>query len=95
MDTTYNGWRNRETWCVGLYLMDTVTSWIVDDIDEWSKSDEDIDNAANLFEELVDEAVSDAELPSHALLFDLLDLSLIDYRELGQSALDSAFQTER
>lgn len=95
MDTTYNGWRNRETWCVGLHLMDTVVDWIYEDIDEWAKTDEDTDNAANLFKDLVEEAVSDADLPSHTMLWDLLDLSLIDYRELGKSAIDSAFETER
>lgn len=89
MDATYNGWRNRETWCVGLHLMDAVTEWIMDSIDEWSISD--VDDAAELFKDLVVESISEAELPSHPMLWDLLDLSMVDYQELGKSALATAF----
>ena len=90
IDTTYNGWTNRETWAIGLHLMDTVVDWINDDIDSWSKAD--TKSAAILFQDLVAEQIEEAELSStFPLLLDLLDLSYINWDELGQSALDSVF----
>jgi hypothetical protein len=89
-NTTYNGWANRETWAIGLHLMDTVVDWINDDIDAWSK--DDTKDAAVLFQDLVAEQIEGAELSStFPLLLDLLDLSSVNWKELGQSALDSVF----
>ena len=88
-DTTYNGWRNRATWAIGLHLMDTVTGWIIDDPESWGKAN-DLEAAAGLFRDLVDEQVEMAGLDSFSLLMDLLDTSDIDWRALGQHALDAA-----
>ena len=88
MDNTYNGWRNHATWCVGLHLMDTVTEWIIDDRDEWTM--DDVDNAAEIFKDLVSEMLEESEIATFPLLWELLDLSDIDYEELGRSALESA-----
>jgi hypothetical protein len=88
-DTTYNGWRNHATWAIGLHLMDTVTGWIIDDPESWGKAN-DLEAAAELFRDLVDEQVEMAGLDSFSLLMDLLDRSDIDWRALGQHALDAA-----
>lgn len=88
-DTTYNGWANRETWAIGLHLMDTVVDLINDDIDAWSK--DDTKDAAVLFQDLVAEQIDGAELSTSPLLLDLLDLSSVNWQELGQSAIDSVF----
>ena len=87
---TYNGWRNHATWAVGLHLMDTVTAWILDDIDEWGTKPDDIDTAGELFETLVDEMIEECELAKFPLLADLLDDGDIDYYGLGEHALDAA-----
>ena len=87
-DTTYNGWANRETWVIGLHLMDTVTEWIIDDRDEWTA--DDIDEAAEIFQDLVAEQMHEAGLPTYALLWELLDLSQVDWKELGSHALEAA-----
>ena len=86
-DTTYNGWTNRETWAIGLYLMDTVTDQIIDDLDSWAATD--TKEAGQLFESFVDDMIEDADL--NDLLLDLLDLSQVNWQELGQHALDAAF----
>jgi hypothetical protein len=89
-DTTYNGWTNRETWAIGLYLMDTVTSWIIDDLEAWAK--DDTKEAGQLFKDLVDEMIEESDLcDRYSLLLDLIDLSSVNWNELGQHALDAAF----
>jgi hypothetical protein len=87
--TGYNGWRNHATWAIGLHLMDTVTTWIAEDSSEWDK-DNDIEQAAGLFQDLLAEQLELSGLMSYPLLNDLLDTSDIDWRALGQHALDHA-----
>lgn len=89
-DNTYNGWANRETWAIGLHLMDTAVDWIIDSKDEWSK--DDTKDAGQLFKDLVDEMIEESGLnTNHSLLLDLIDTSAVDWQELGQHALDAAF----
>jgi hypothetical protein len=87
--TTYNGWRNRATWCLNLHLGDLVTTWIIDDKDEWSI--DDIDNAAQLFRDLLEEQVEESEISNFPLILDLFDDSDIDFYSLGKAALEAAF----
>ena len=89
MDTTYNGWRNRATWAIGLHLMDTVVGWIIDDPESWGKAN-DLEIAAGLFRDLVDEQVEMAGLDSFSLLMDLLDTGDVDWYSLGRHALEAA-----
>ena len=86
-NTTYNGWTNRETWAIGLYLMDTVTDQIIDDIDNWAATY--TVEAGQVFEAYVDDMIENADM--NDLLLDLLDLSQVNWEELGQHALDAAF----
>ena len=89
-NTTYNGWTNRETWAIGLHLMDVVTDQIIDDIDDWAATD--TMEAGQMFKDYVDEMIDEADLADqYALLLDLLDLSQVDWEELGQHALNAAF----
>ena len=86
-NTTYNGWTNRETWAIGLYLMDTVTDQIIDDIDNWAATY--TVEAGQVFEAYVDDMIENADM--NDLLLDLLDISQVNWQELGQHALDAAF----
>ena len=89
-DTTYNGWTNRETWVIGLHLMDILTNHIIDDIDEWAVTD--TMEAGQMFQDHVDEIIEEADLSYlHTLLLDLIDTSQVNWEELGQHALDAAF----
>jgi hypothetical protein len=91
MDNTYNGWRNRATWAIGLHLMDTVVSWINDDLEEWSNGDDlNVIAAGRLFQDLVDEQLELADLPVGGLILDLVDQFDIDWCALGQHALDAS-----
>ena len=85
--TTYNGWTNRETWAIGLHLMDLITNQIIDDIDNWAATN--TKEAGQLFESFVDDMIEDADL--NGLLLDLLTLPVDNWQELGQHALDAAF----
>ena len=89
-DTTFNGWRNRATWAIGLHLMDTVTEWISDDIDQWGTQPDDIDTAGELFETYVCEMVEECELLKFPLLMDLIDDGDVDWYALGETALSNA-----
>ena len=86
-NTTYNGWTNRETWAIGLYLMDSITDQIIDDLDSWAATD--TVEAAQLFEGYVEDMIEAADM--NDLLLDLLDISQVNWEELGQHALDAAF----
>ena len=88
-DTTYNGWRNHATWAIGLHLMDTVTAWIIDDLDAWGGND-DVQQAAALFQDLLEEQLEASGVMTYPLLNDLLDTSDIDWHSLGCHALEGA-----
>ena len=89
-DTTYNGWTNRETWAIGLHLMDLLTDQIIDDIDDWAATD--TMEAGQMFKDYVDDMIEEADLADqYSLLLDLLDISQVNWKELGQHALDAAF----
>ena len=87
--SSYNGYTNRETWAVSLHLMDTVVDLITDSIDEWSSTD--VDDAAELFKDLVSEQLEQSEIATFSLLWELLDLTGINYKELGALAIENAF----
>jgi hypothetical protein len=89
-DTTYNGWRNRATWVIGLHLMDHVTSCIMDDKESWDNTATNAQQAGELFKDLLDEQLEMSELSTYPLLMDLLDDSDIDWYALGLSALETA-----
>ena len=89
IDTTYNGWRNHATWAIGLHLMDTVTAWIIEDLDTWG-NDNDLERAAGLFQDLLEEQLEASGLMTYPLLNDLLDTSDIDWHSLGCHALEAA-----
>ena len=89
-DNTYNGWTNRETWAIGLHLMDLLTDQIIDDIDDWAVTD--TMEAGQMFQDHVDAIIEEADLSYlHTLLLDLIDISQVNWEELGQHALTAAF----
>lgn len=77
-DTTYNGWRNKETWLVNLWIGDVITG-IVED------SGESVD--AEWIESFVDEIVESYGIDLESgFMWYMLQCALgeIDYGELAE-----------
>lgn len=80
--TGYNGWKNKETWLVNLWLGDTF----VDMQEEGHRI------TADLIESMVQEFIGDIDGKSveNGFLIDMLNCALgeIDYRELAANYAD-------
>jgi hypothetical protein len=72
----YNGWKNKETWLVNLWLGDTLSS----------DQEEGITVDANYIEQMVEEMAENAREGSGGFITDLLNCALgaIDYEELAE-----------
>ena len=82
---TYNGWKNRETWCVGLWWNECPIESIEADTKE-----EAIESLAEQLESLFDEIMSEHSIPSNGLLTDLFQgaCARIDWREIAEHWVD-------
>lgn len=69
----YNGWTNRETWLINLYLSEFF---------EDNEHDLTVDDMAQHIESTVWELFEDANIPN--LFADFIDLGAINYRELAE-----------
>ena len=72
----YNGWTNKETWLVNLWIGDSLT------MDQESG----FEVTADYIEQLVDDMVSETMSSPNGLIADLLNCALgeIDYHELAE-----------
>ena len=71
--------------------MDTITDQIIEDIDDWAV--DDTEAAGRLFKTFVVDMIDEADLlDQYSLLLDLLDISQVNWEELGQAALETAFE---
>lgn len=69
-DTTYNGWRNRETWLVNMWFLDCVTEPMT----------------AGSIQEMVEEALEEALTNTGAMkgfITDMMKGERIDWEELA------------
>ena len=69
-DTTYNGWRNRETWLVNLWFLDCIEEPMT----------------ADSIRSMVEEALDDALTSTGAMkgfITDMMNDYLIDWEELA------------
>ena len=81
--TGYNGWKNKETWLVNLWLGDTFADM----------QEEGHRITADLIESMVQEFIGDIDGKSveNGFLIDMLNCALgeIDYRELAANYADT------
>ena len=73
-DTTYNGWRNRETWLVNVWFGDYFTDMAQND-DPY-----DADTIKDFIEEYIEETIGKMA----GLVADLIDTSQIDWQTLAE-----------
>lgn len=95
-DNTYNGWRNRATWCVKLWMDESVDEWYRELAENAASGNDDKDDAiqelADSLESWHTEAYAEQidALPTEGLIADLLDtdvFSEVDWREIAESVL--------
>lgn len=89
-DTTYNGWTNRETWLINLWLGVDATEAAADWAREcWADNDNDADAAAydlaQRLESIHDEGLADMGLQV-GVFYDLLSgaLARVNWREIAE-----------
>ena len=93
-DTTYNGWTNRETWAVNLYIENDPTwAWQRDErmreLSEDSTQAEIAEAAESVTHLLLEEYAQEATGASVlSLMEDIGSLYRVNWLELGQSWLD-------
>ena len=73
---SYNGWKNKETWLVNLWLGDSLT------MDQESG----FEITADYIEQLVDDIIADSGARGSGFVTDLLNCALgeIDYQEIAE-----------
>ena len=75
----YNGWKNKETWLVNLWLGDTLT------MDQEAGIEITAEYIENFVDEMVDGALDQGARDFNGFVMDLLNCALgeIDYHELA------------
>ena len=83
---SYNGWKNRETWLVNLYFGDAFEEYIREEIEE-NENKWDAYNIGKAYEEFVLSSIEEELENLSTFLSDFIDLSKIEWYELGENVL--------
>jgi hypothetical protein len=87
MTEKYNGWTNRETWVINLWLEEDLTQVVIDYCEDQERVD--VYEITNLLEEVVNEWYMDELSKMSGVLKDLLYLSEVNWRELAKTYIDN------
>lgn len=86
MKETYNGWSNRETWLVNLYFGDAFEEYIREEIEE-NENKWDAYNIGEAYKDFVLSFIEEELENLSPFLSDFIDLSKIEWYELGENVL--------
>ena len=109
MKQTYNGWKNKETWVVNLYMNgnygDSVKHYIhfetiISDFlsrHGWEGNEEILDELTGLVEEAVTASLIVLSLLPSGVMNDLLNIPLseVDWRELTTHRVDDCIEANK
>ncbi len=90
MTDTYNGWTNRETWLVGLWLDNEETSYTVCRMMARQTLEKEGDRAAGVFATYLREEIENSIPPLPGLAGDLMGVALakVNWYEIAKHYLD-------
>jgi hypothetical protein len=92
-DTTYNGWRNYETWRVNLEIFDHLSAADFDGTDDGSPDIQRI--AQNLKDYAIDLLALDCNDQSIAYSYALAFLDAADFRQIAQAMVETHIQNAK
>jgi hypothetical protein len=91
MSEKYNGWNNRETWVINLWIGETLQEISTEYVDQCKDQNEEIDRyeLAEILENHVTETFEEELNNMNPMLRDLLYIDSVDWVELAETYIEN------